>query len=317
MTDLLRLDVAALVDGYRTGAFSPREVVDAVLDAAEAADAIVNAFRLIDREGARKAARTAERRWKAGNPKSPFDGVPFTVKDNVLWAGKPVRRGSTTTSEASATENAPAVDRLLEAGAVPFAKTALPEFGWKGVGDSPQHGITRNPWDTRMTTGGSSAGAAAAAALGIGPVHLGTDGAGSIRIPASFCGVFGLKPSHGRVPAYPLSPLHIVSHTGVLTRSVADTAAALAVIGTPDPRDILAVVTPPQNYLAGLEVGVRGVRIAWSPRLGYVERLDPEVEALCRDAVQVFEACGAKVEEADPGFPSPLPMLQTIWQAGA
>ena len=317
MTDLLALDLVSLALRYGKGSVSPVEVVDAALTAAEATNPTVNAFSLIDRDGARAAAKASEKRWRKGKPLSPLDGMPFTVKDNLLWAGKPTRRGSQTTDNAPAGESAPAVDRLLEAGAIPFAKTTLPEFGWKGLGDSPAHGATRNPWDTRMTTGGSSAGAAAAAALGIGALHLGTDGAGSIRIPGAFSGVFGLKPSYGRVPAAPASPLAIVSHVGPLARTVADAALMLTTIATPDPRDMVALVTPPQNYLAGLEIGIKGVRIAWSPRLGYVERLDPDVEEACRAALSGFEAAGAIVEDADPGFADPTDTLRTLWRAGA
>ncbi len=317
MTDMQSLDLNSLVDGFRERRFSPVEVSRAVLDAAERANPSVNAFCLIDRDGALAAARESEARWRAGAPKSPLDGVPFTVKDNILWKGHPVRRGSRTTSAEPAVENAPAVDRLLEAGAVPFAKTTLPEFGWKGLGDSPLYGVARNPWDTRTTPGGSSAGASAAAALGLGPIHLGTDGAGSIRIPASFCGVFGIKPSFGRVPAHPPSPFAIVSHVGPITRTVADAAAMLTVIAAPDPRDMSALVTPPQNFLAGLEVGLRGMRIGWSPRLGYVETLDAEVEALCAKAAAAFEEFGAAVEEADPGFDDPTKILRTLWRVGA
>ncbi len=317
MTDLLSLDIASLGSGFREKRFSPVEVAAAALDAAERANPAVNAFVLIDRDGALGAARASEARWGAGAPKSPLDGVPFTVKDNILWAGHPARRGSRTTDATPAGENGPAVDRLIEAGAVPFAKTALPEFGWKGLGDSPLYGITRNPWDTRTTSGGSSAGAAVAAALGIGPIHLGTDGAGSIRIPAAFCGVFGLKPSFGRVPAHPPSPFGIVSHVGPITRTVTDAALLLTTIAAPDPRDMAALVTPSQNYLASLEVGIKGVRIGWSPRLGYAEGLDPEVEALCREAVRVLESCGAVVEEAEPAFEDPTEILRVLWRVGA
>lgn len=317
MTDLATLDISTLTTGFRAGTFSPVEVAEAVLAAAERANPAVNAFILLDRDGALAAARASGERWRAGTPLSPIDGVPVTVKDNVLWQGHPVRRGTRTGTAEPATENAPAVDRLLEAGAIPFGKTTLPEFGWKGIGDSPLTGITRNPWDTRMTTGGSSAGAACAAALGIGPIHIGTDGAGSIRIPAAFCGVFGIKPSFGRVPAYPPSPFAIVSHVGPITRTVADAATMLRTMAAPDSRDIGALVTPPQNFLAALETGIRGLCIAWSPRLGYVEGLDPEVEALCARAAAAFAECGAMVEEADPGFDDPTEILRTLWRVGA
>ena len=200
---------------------------------------------------------------------------------------------------------------------MPIGKTTLPEFGWKGIGDSPLTGITRNPWDTRVTTGGSSAGAAAAAVLNLGVLHLGTDGAGSIRIPAGFCGVYGIKPSFGRVPAYPPSPYAILSHVGPLSRTVHDAALVLTVASAPDRRDMTAVNTPAPDFRIGLDDGVRGLRIAWSPRLGYVEKLHPEVEALTAAAARAFEELGAIVEEADPGFADPVETLNVIWAGGA
>ncbi|MDB5590511.1 amidase [Enterovirga sp.] len=317
MTDLAQLDLPALAEGYESRRFSPVEVIEATLAAAERANPVVNAFVLLDHDGALLAARESERRWREGSQKGRLDGAPFTVKDNVLWRGHPIRRGTRTSGTEPAAENAPAVDRLLEAGAVPFGKTTLPEFGWKGIGDSPLTGITRNPWNTGVTTGASSAGAAAAAALGIGPLHIGTDGAGSIRIPCSFSGLFGIKPSFGRVPAFPPSPFAIVSHVGPMTRSVADAAAMLTAIAAPDSRDIAALVTPPPDFSAGLDAGIAGLRVAWSSRLGYVERLDPEVEQLCAAAAAAFAEAGATVEEADPGFPDPTETLRTLWRVGA
>ena len=316
MTDLLSLDAPRLTQAYRDRKASPVEAVDAMLGAIERHNEALTAFCVVDPDGASAAAKASQKRWKAGKPLGVLDGVPFTVKDNMVWRGMPTRRGSKSANDTTAGENAPAVDRLIEVGAIPVAKTTMPEFGWKGLGDSPLYGIARNPWDTRMTTGGSSAGAAAAAALGIGRLHLGTDGAGSVRIPASFCGVYGLKPSYGRVPAFPPSPFAIVSHVGPLTRTVTEAASMLAVIARPDPRDITAFVNPPQNFLAGLEVGIRGLRVAWSPRLGYVEQLDPEVEALTAAAARAFEDLGAHVEEADPDFEDPTGILDTLWNVG-
>lgn len=317
MSELLSFDLAALAAGYRARRFSPVEVVAAALAAAERANPAVNAFTLIDHEAALAAARDSEARWARGEPASRLDGAPVTVKDNVLWTGRPTRRGSRISTDAPAAENAPAVDRLIEAGAVPFAKTTLPEFGWKGLGDSPLTGFTRNPWDTRMTTGGSSAGAAAAAALGIGPLHIGTDGAGSIRIPCAFCGIFGIKPTFSRVPAYPPSPFAIVSHLGPMTHRVADAAAMLGILAQPDPRDIDALWTPAPDYMAGLEDGIGGLRTAWSPRLGYVTDLHPEVEALATEAARVFSGLGASLAEADPDMSDPVEILRVLWRTGA
>jgi aspartyl-tRNA(Asn)/glutamyl-tRNA(Gln) amidotransferase subunit A len=317
MTDILALDGASLLAGFRSRTLSPVEVVDAVLAGIERHNPAVNAFNVVDAEGARAAARASEARWAKNSPLGLADGLPFTIKDNILWAGHPIRRGSKTSSPEPATENAPAVDRLIESGAVPVGKTTLPEFGWKGIGDSPLTGITRNPWDTGVTTGGSSAGAAAAAVLNLGVLHLGTDGAGSIRIPAGFCGLFGIKPSFGRVPAYPPSPFAIVSHVGPLSRTVRDAALLLAVAAAPDMRDMTAMNTPTPDFRIGLEDGVRGLRIAWSPRLGYVKTLHPEVEALTQKAARAFEELGATVEEAAPGFANPVEILNALWHGGA
>src|SRR3954465_7941922 len=302
MTDILSFDGAALLAAYRKRTLSPREVVDAALAAIERFNPALNAFCIVDAAAARSAARESEARWAKGAPKGIADGLPLTIKDNLYWTGHPMRRGSKTSADTAVPENAPAVDRLIETGAIPLGKTTMPEYGWKGLGDSPLHGPARNPWDTSCTPGGSSPGASRAAALNPGVLPLGTDGAGSIRIPGSCSGVYGIKPSWGRVPAFPPSPFGIVPHVGPPTRTGRAAALMLGLIGAPDARDMTAMNTPAPDYRVGLEDGVRGLRIAWSPRLGYVERLDPEVEALTAQAARVFEELGATVEQADPGF---------------
>lgn len=317
MADIQSLDGASLLAAYRTRSLSPVEVAEHVLATAERHQGALNAFLILDREAALSAAHASEERWAKGVPVGAADGLPLTIKDNVVWAGHPMRRGSRTSPSEPASASAPIVERLLAAGAVPIGKTTLPEFGWKGIGDSPLTGITRNPWDSRMTTGGSSAGAAVAAALNIGVLHVGTDGAGSIRIPAGFCGVYGIKPSYGRIPAHPPSPFAIVSHLGPLSRTVTDAALMLSIAAGPDPRDITALHTPSPDFRIGLEDGIRGLRVAWSPRLGYVEALDPEIEELARAGAAAFAELGAIVEEADPGFPDPVAILDTLWRTGA
>src|SRR5262249_21756099 len=202
----------------------PVEVVDAVLDRIDRFNGAVNAYCHIDAEGARASAKESEARWLAGTPKGMADGVPVGIKDNILGAGMPARFGSRLTSDEPAMHDAPAVARLREQGAIVIGKTTLPEFGWKAVTDSPLTGVTRNPWDTRMTPGGSTGGGAAAVVLGMGHVHLGTDGGGSIRIPASFTGCYGIKPTRARVPAWPASPLGTPAPVGPLTRPVAHAA---------------------------------------------------------------------------------------------
>src|SRR5262245_55216194 len=313
MPDIKSLTAAELLRLYRKRDLSPVEVTRDQLDRIEKFQPALNAFIIVDREGALKAAKESEARWHKGEPIGLVDGIGATVKDNVWLKGFPSRRGSLTVPNTVMKDDAPAVARLREAGAVILGKTTLPEFGWIGACHSPLTGITRNPWKLDRTPGGSSGGAACAALLNLGHLHIGTDGAGSIRIPSAFTGVFGIKPSFGRVAAYPASPFSILAHVGPLTRSVADAALMLSVIGQPDLRDMTAWNTPAPDFRIGLDDGVRGLRVAWSPRLGYVKQLHPEVEAATKAAAQVFSELGAIVEEADPGFAEPYNTIMTIW----
>ena len=263
-TELLRL--------YRRKQLSPVETTQAVLDRIERFDPAVNAFCLVDRDQALQSARASEARWQRGAPAGLLDGIPATIKDLVLTRGWPTLRGSLAIARDQAWDvDAPATARLREQGAVLIGKTTTPEFGWKAVTDSALTGITRNPWDTSKTPGGSSGGAAAACALGMGALHIGTDGGGSIRIPASFSGIFGLKPSFGRVPAWPLSPFGTVAHLGPMTRTVSDAALMLNVLALPDRRDWFALPYDSRDYQIGLEDGVGGLRVAFSPTLGFAE----------------------------------------------
>jgi aspartyl-tRNA(Asn)/glutamyl-tRNA(Gln) amidotransferase subunit A len=315
MSTIADLSAADLLDAYRRRRLSPVEVVRDAIDRARRFEPAVNAFVTLDEEGAFAAARRAEAAYADGGTPRALEGVPVTVKDNIAVAGLPNRRGSAITPDTPASEDAPAPARLREAGAVILGKTTMPEFGWKGVGDSPLSGITRNPWDTATGPGGSSSGAAVCAALGIGVIHLGTDGAGSIRIPAAFTGVFGIKPTFGRVPAYPISTMGVLAHLGPLTAHVADAALGLAAISQPDSRDMSATLGAPA--IGGIGDGVRGLRIAWSPRLGFVRHVDPEVARLTEAAARAFADLGAHVEAADPGFADPVATVMTLWSAGA
>jgi len=306
-----------LVELYRTKALSPVEATQALFARLDVLQPRLNAFCIIDREGALAAARASEERWMAGEPLSPIDGVPATVKDLVLMRGFPTMRGSRLVDpQQDVSEDGPAVARLREAGAVILGKTTTPEFGWKALGDSPLTGITRNPWNPERTTGGSSAGAAAACAAGIAPIHVGSDGAGSIRIPSAFTGIFGLKASFGRVPAYPPSAMGLLSNVGPMTRSVRDAAAMLDVLARPDDRDPYALKPEDHDYLAGIDDGVKGWRIAYSPDLGYA-KVDPEIASACAAAALRFADLGATVEEVGAIFPAPREALLTLWSAGA
>ncbi|MBV9862076.1 MAG: amidase [Alphaproteobacteria bacterium] len=316
-SDIPYASATALLDLYRNRALSPVETARTLLDRLALLQPRLNAFTIVDGEGAMAAARQSEGRWLRGEAVGRLDGVPVTIKDLVLMRGFPTRRGSLLVDpEQDWSEDAPATARLREAGAVILGKTATPEFGWKALGDSPLTGITRNPWNLDRTPGGSSAGAAAACAAGIAPLHVGSDGAGSIRIPAAFTGIFGLKPSFGRVPAYPSSPMGLLSHIGPMTRSVADAALMLTVLAQPDDRDPYALPPDPRNYLDGLDGGVRGWRIGYSADLGYA-RVDPEIAAAAAEAVRRFEELGAIVEPVDQIFAPPREALFTLWAAGA
>lgn len=306
----------SLTELYRNGALSPVEAIRLLFDRLDALQPKLNAFCIVDRDGGLDAAQASEKRWRHGEPIGPLDGVPVTIKDLMLVRGFPTLRGSHLVDrDQDWSEDTPAVARLRKAGAVILGKTTTPEFGWKALGDSPLTGITRNPWDLSRTSGGSSAGAAAAAAAGIGVLHLGSDGAGSIRTPSCFCGIFGLKPSFGRVPAYPPSPLGLLSHHGPMARTVADAALMLTAISRPDHRDPNALPADDRDWQDGIEGGVKGWRIAFSPDLGYA-RVDPEVATAVADAARQFEGLGAVVEQVDRIFDSPRDALFTLWAAG-
>ncbi|AGS69792.1 amidase [Streptomyces collinus] len=315
---LTELTAVQLLDGYRKGEFSPVEATEQALLRARRIQPEVNAFARLTEEDALARARESAERWRRGEPAGLLDGVPVTVKDLLLLRGHPTLRGSKTIAEQGRwEEDAPSVARLREHGAVFLGKTTTPEYGWKGVTDSPLTGVTRNPYDPSRTAGGSSGGSAAAVALGAGPLSLGTDGGGSIRIPAAFCGIFGLKPTYGRVPLYPASAFGTLSHVGPMTRDAADAALLLDVIGVPDPRDWSALPEPPGSFTAALDGGVRGLRVAYSPTLGGQVAVRPGVASAVRRAVAGLADLGAYVEEADPDFSDPVDAFHTLWFSGA
>jgi aspartyl-tRNA(Asn)/glutamyl-tRNA(Gln) amidotransferase subunit A len=314
--DLCSLSASELLEGYRKHELSPVEVTRAVLERIEKLNPVLNAFCLVS-EQALDQAKQSEERWLAGQPRGLLDGVPVSIKDLILTKGWPTRRGSKTIDPKGPwDDDAPATARLREHGAVLLGKTTTPEFGWKGVTDGPLTGITRNPWNPQKTPGGSSGGAAAAVAAGMGPLAVGTDGGGSIRIPCSFTGLFGLKPSFGRVPAWPISTFGTVAHVGPITRSVADAALMLNVLSLPDARDWHALPFEARDWRTGLDRGIVDLRIAYSPDLGYA-KVDPEVAAIVKEALRVFTDLGAKVEEKNPGFESPEGIFRTHWFSAA
>jgi aspartyl-tRNA(Asn)/glutamyl-tRNA(Gln) amidotransferase subunit A len=316
MNDLCALSATELLELYRKHELSPVEVARAVLKRIENLNPVLNAFCFLNKN-ILEEAKASETRWMRGEPKGLLDGVPVSIKDLLLTKGWPTLRGSKTIDPKGPwNDDAPAVARLREHGAVLLGKTTTPEFGWKGVTDSPLTGITRNPWNPQKTPGGSSGGAAAALAAGMGPLAVGTDGGGSIRIPCSFTGLFGIKPSFGRVPAWPASPFGTLANVGPMTRSVTDAALMLNVLSLPDARDWQGLPYDARDYRAHLESGVADLRIAFSPDLGYA-KVDAEVAAIVRKAVKVFAGLGAKVEEKHPGFEDAEPLFRAHWFPGA
>ncbi|QOL80824.1 amidase [Pseudooceanicola spongiae] len=304
-SEICRMSAADLTLAYASGALSPVEATRAALERSEQAQARCNAFTLIDHDAALTAAFASEARWRAGTALSAIDGVPGTIKDIVTVAGWPLSNGSTLCPDSPCAEDAPSVARLRKAGMVMLGVTTTPEFGWKALTDSPRWGITRNPWDLSLTPGGSSGGAAVAASMGAGVLHLGTDGAGSIRIPAAFTGIAGIKPTFGRVPAYPASAFGTVAHIGPMARRVEDVELMLSAMSGRDRRDWfqgegqLHQLKQHETTPAGLHIAV------WKTPPGGA--VDPDVAAHFERSLARFEAAGAILEEID------LPMLDDLY----
>jgi aspartyl-tRNA(Asn)/glutamyl-tRNA(Gln) amidotransferase subunit A len=282
---------------------SPVELTDAALARIDALNPKVNAFCLVAHDAARRAAREAEIAVMKGEPLGVLHGVPVSVKDVLFTRGLRTTGGSRLFADLVPEHDTVAVARLKAAGAVVLGKTTTSEFGYEAVTHSPMFGVTRNPWNLARTPGGSSGGAGAAVAAGMGPIALGTDGGGSVRIPAAFCGVVGVKPSYGRVPiTHGFPGWDHVSHIGPLARTVRDAAAVLDVIAGGDDRDRESLPgREPGSYLDACETGIKGLNVAWTPDLGYA-RVDPEVLELTGDAAAEFEALGCHVEVVNPGW---------------
>jgi aspartyl-tRNA(Asn)/glutamyl-tRNA(Gln) amidotransferase subunit A len=304
------LELAALI---RRKAVSPVEVVEAVLRRIERLNPRLNAFCTVAAEEARDAAVAAEAAVMTGEALGPLHGVPVAVKDLVFTRRILTTGGSRLFADHVPEEDAVCVERLKGAGAIIIGKTATPEFGHKGVTDSPLFGITRNPWNPDLTPGGSSGGSGVAVAAGMGPLAVGTDGGGSIRVPAAFCGIYGLKPSFGRVPQFPgFRGWETLSHTGPMSRTVRDAALMLDVMAGPDDRDMHSLPADPGvSCLEACEGGIAGLSVAWSPDLGHT-RVDPEVADCCARAAETFEALGCHVEVVTPGWDDPEEIFRTL-----
>ena len=313
--DLALMSATDLVTGIQARKVSPVEVVEGILDRIERLNPRLNAYCTVTADAARREARAAEAAVMRNDPLGPLHGVPVSVKDLVITRGVRTTFGSRIYERNVPEEDAPLVERLKAAGAIVMGKTTTPEFGWKGATDSPLFGISRNPWNPDCTPGGSSGGAGAAVAAGLAPLAVGTDGGGSIRIPGSFCGVFGLKPTYGLIPVYPAAATGTLSHAGPMTRTVRDAALMLQVMAGPDDRDPLSFPSTGQDLTAGLGNGVRGLRVAWSPTLGYAV-VDPQVRSLTEAAAKRFEAMGCSLDEVDRVFDDPDPVWSPLFYGG-
>ena len=318
MTDLADISAVDLAAGFAAGKFSPPEALAAVAARIAAWEPRLHALYAYDPEGARVAARAAEERWRRGAARGPLDGVAVTIKENVATEGVPVPLGTSASDLTPAAADAPPAARLREAGAVILGKTTMPDYGMLSSGLSSFHPLTRNPWNLARNPGGSSAGAAAAAAAGYGPLHLGTDIGGSVRLPAGWCGLVGLKPSLGRVP---IDPPYIGRVAGPLTRTVADTALMMSVLSRPDRRDHMSL--PPADIpWQALEVAPRelprGLRLGLMLEAGFGFAVEPEVKAAIEAAARLFAAEGAEIVAMPPYLTEEMMAgLDTFWRVRA
>ncbi len=311
--DITTLDACQLLAAYGARTLDPVEVTEATLERIARLDGDINAFVTVTAERARSDARDASAAWAAGTA-GPICGVPYSLKDLVTTRGIPTGRGSLVWGVEDAGFDAPVAERLAAAGGVLLGKTTTPELGWKGDSGNRRNGPCHNPWRQGRTAGGSSGGTAAAAAAGFGPLHQGSDGAGSVRIPASFCGVVGLKPTYGLVPQYPPSAIETVSHMGPITRTVADCALMLDVMAGADERDRISVDPPAGSYLAALRTPLQPLRIAWSADLSFGV-VEPGVAARVAAAVDVVRDLGHDVREVALALDDPWEIERTIWEA--
>ena len=301
-----------LLAAYRSRSLSPVEVTQAVLDRIAAWEPGLGALFAVDTVVALVAAKEAEQRWARGEPCGALDGVPITIKDLIATKGDPVPLGTAATLLVPAAEDAPPAARVREAGAIIVGKTTMPDYGMLSSGLSTYHHLGRNPWNLARTPGGSSGGAAAACAAGIGPLHIGTDIGGSVRLPAGWCGTFALKPSFGRVP---VMPPYIGRVAGPMTRTVADSALLMSVLSQPDWRDHMAL---PAAHIAWdkLDCNLRGKRIGLMMRAGCGLNVEAEIAAVIQGAAALFEEAGAIISPIEPFLTGQLlDGLDVFWRA--
>jgi len=313
-TDPALLSAEDMLAAFARRRLTPVDVLQAVTERVARLNPKLNAFAVMN-PAALQAAGESASRWRAGRPIGILDGVPCTVKDLVDLAGFPTRRGSRTTSAEPVADDAPMVMGLKAAGAVILGKTTTTEFGWKSPGDCPLHGITRNPWNPAHTTGGSSSGAGAAGAAGFGPLHIGTDAGGSVRIRAAWCGLVGLKPTYGRIPQWPASAFASVSSAGPMTRTVRDAALMLSAMARHDIRDPFCLPDDSRDWLDGIEAGVAGLSVGVLSKPGFDAPVDADGIAAVERAAQVLADAGASVEAAEPDLPDTSAVFARVWGA--
>ncbi len=312
MAGLYDLSATALIDGFRNKTFSPSEVLDDVLGRIALWEPHINALYDFRPEEAKAMARASDARWQKGEPIGRLDGVPITIKENVATKGVPIPLGTAVTPLVPAPVDAPPAARVREAGAVFVSKTTMPDFGMLSSGLSSFHGITRNPWDLSQNTGGSSAGAGAAGAAGYGPLHIGTDIGGSVRLPACWCGIFALKPSLGRIP---IDPPYVGRVTGPMTRTVEDAALMMSVLSQPDARDSMSLPPADIPWMA-LDGDVKGLKIGLQLDASYGLPVDDDVRRVVIEAARAFEAAGAIVTEVGSTVTRELhDGIDTFWRA--
>jgi aspartyl-tRNA(Asn)/glutamyl-tRNA(Gln) amidotransferase subunit A len=312
VSSLHDLSAVDLIAGFRAKQFSPSEVLEDVFSHIAVWEPHIKALYAFDPDGARTVAKASSDRWQKGEPVGPLDGVPVTIKDNIATKGVPVPLGAASVKLVPAAADAPPAARLREAGAVIFSKTTMPDYGMLSSGLSSFHPLTRNPWDLSKNPGGSSAGAGAAAAAGYGPLHLGTDIGGSVRLPSCWCGLVGLKPSLGRVP---VDPPYVGRVAGPMTRTVDDAALMMSVLSRPDRRDGMSL--PPDNInWKALDKPLRKLRIGLMLDLGVGQALEKDVRAVAVKAAKAFESAGAVITEVESVLTREmLDGLDDFWRA--
>ncbi len=313
-TDPALLTAEDMLALFASRRLSPVEVLQAITERVARLNPLLNAFAVLNPRALDAAAESASR-WRAGRPVGPLDGVPVTVKDLVDLGGFPTRRGSRTTDPAPVADDAPLVMGLKAAGAVVLGKTTTTEFGWKSPGDCPLHGITRNPWNPARTTGGSSSGAGAAGAGGFGPLHVGTDAGGSVRIPAAWCGLVGLKPTYGRIPQWPTSAFASMSCAGPMTRTVRDAALMFSTMARYDVRDPFCIPDDGRDWREGIETGVAGLIVGVLRRPGFDAPVDADGIAAVEHTAALLAEAGAEVEDAEADLPDTSAVFSRVWGA--